>query len=361
MTLSIGIIGLPNVGKSTLFNALTRGKAEASNYPFCTVEPNIGVVPVPDSRLDELAAVLEPVSITATAIRFVDIAGLVKGASHGEGLGNQFLAHIREVDALVHVVRCFADPGISHVDGLVDPSRDIETIATELLLADLAAMEEAVPYLDKVVRSEQRSERKVELAAATKALAGLERGLGIRDIQLQEDELDAIASYRLLTAKPMLYAANVCEEAEAQTWVASLASCYGAEKVIAVAGQWEAEMASLDPEEMAEFIADLDGETSGVDLLVRAGYRLLDLITFYTMVNGKLQAWQLPNGTKASKAAGRIHTDIEQGFIRAELASCDRLLTAGGWTQLKAVGQLRTEGRDYVVADGDVITFLFKA
>jgi len=361
MTLDIGIIGLPNVGKSTLFNALTQGSAEASNYPFCTVEPNVGVVPVPDSRLDELATVIGPDSITTTAIRFVDIAGLVKGASHGEGLGNQFLAHIRAADALVQVVRCFADPGISHVDGSVDPGRDIETIAAELLLADLAVLEEAVPYLDKVVRSQPRSERTIELAAAAKALAGLEKGVGVRDIQLEADEIDAIASYRLLTAKPMLYAANIGEEAEAQTWLADLSARHGAERVIAVAGQWEAEMAGLEPEERAEFVAELDGEISGVDLLVRAGYHLLDLITFYTLANGKLQAWQLPNGTKAPRAAGRIHTEMEQGFIRAELAPCDRLLAAGGWAQLKAAGQLRAEGRDYVVADGDVITFLFKA
>jgi GTP-binding protein YchF len=362
MTLDIGIIGLPNVGKSTLFNAITAGTAEASNYPFCTVEPNVGIVIVPDPRLENLRAIIQPDSTTPTTIRFVDIAGLVQGASKGEGMGNQFLSHIREADALVQVVRCFDNAGVSHVDGTIDPLRDIATIATELLMADLAVMEQAVPYLDKVVRSEPQSERKLELEVSTRVLAGLQRGAGVNELELGVDEIAVLASYRLMTAKPMLYAANIGDGAvdDEDQRLARLVERCGAEKVIAVAAQWEAELTGLTLEEREEFLAELGLENLGVERLIQAGYRLLDLINFYTLANRKLQAWPLPRGEKAPRAAGRIHTDMERGFIRAELAHCDQLLTAGGWTQLKAAGQLRTEGRDYAVADGDVITFLFK-
>lgn len=363
MALSIGIIGLPNVGKSTLFNALTGDGAEVSNYPFCTVAPNVGTVEVPDPRLERLREVIQPQSTTPTSIRFVDIAGLVRDANQGAGLGNQFLAHIRDVDALVHVVRCFDDAQISHVDGAIDPLRDIETIETELLLADLAVMEKAVPHLDKVVRSEPRSTRTQELAACARVLAGLQRGMGAAAMGLISEERDALAAYSLLTARPVLYAANV-EEVEAGVpgpWVDRLVECYGADQVLVIPAQLEAEMAGLSQEERAEFVRELGLEHGGIERLVQAGYKLLDLITFYTLANGKLQAWQLPRGEKAPKAAGRIHTDMEKGFIRAELASCEKLITMGGWAPLKAAGQLRSEGRDYVVADGDVITFLFKA
>ncbi|MCY3667728.1 MAG: redox-regulated ATPase YchF [Gemmatimonadetes bacterium] len=363
MALSIGIIGLPNVGKSTLFNALTGDGVEVSNYPFCTVGPNVGTVEIPDQRLERLSEVLQPESTTPTSIHFVDIAGLVRGANQGAGLGNQFLAHIRDVDALVHVVRCFDDAQISHVDGEIDPLRDIETIETELLLADLAVMEKAVPHLDKVVRSEPRSTRAQELAACTKVLEGLQRGTGTAAVGLTIEERDALAPYSLLTARPVLYAANIGEiEADApEPWVGQLVECYGADRVLVVSAQLEAEMASLSQEERAEFIQELGLEHGGIERLVQAGYKLLDLITFYTLANGKLQAWQLPRGEKAPRAAGRIHTDMEKGFIRAELAACDQLIAMGGWAPLKAAGQLRSEGRDYVVADGDVITFLFKA
>ena len=363
MALSIGIIGLPNVGKSTLFNALTGDGAEVSNYPFCTVAPNVGTVEVPDPRLERLSEVIQPQSTTPTSIRFVDIAGLVRGANQGAGLGNQFLAHVRDVDALVHVVRCFDDAQISHVDGAIDPLRDIETIETELLLADLAVMEKAVPHLDKVVRSEPRSTRTQELAVCAKVLEGLQRGMGAAAMGLTPEERDALVAYSLLTTRPVLYAANVGEiEAGAPgPWEDRLVERYGADQVLVISAQLEAEMAGLSQEERAEFVRELGLEHGGIGCLVQAGYKLLDLITFYTLANGKLQAWQLPHGAKAPHAAGRIHTDMEKGFIRAELASCEQLITMGGWASLKAAGQLRSEGRDYVVADGDVITFLFKA
>ena len=362
MALSIGIIGLPNVGKSTLFNALTGDGVEVSNYPFCTVAPNVGVVEVPDPRLERLSEVIQPESTTPTSICFVDIAGLVRGSNQGAGLGNQFLAHIRDVDALVHVVRCFDDAQISHVDGEIDPLRDIETIETELLLADLTVMEKAVPHLDKVVRSEPRSTRTHELAACAKVLEGLQHGTSAAMVALTREEKDALTPHRLLTAKPVLYAANVGEEGtdEPGSRVDQLVERYGADQVLVVSAQFEAEMAGLSREERAEFIRELGLEHGGIERLVQAGYKLLDLITFYTLANSKLQAWQLPRGEKAPRAAGRIHTDMEKGFIRAELAACDQLIAMGGWAPLKAAGQLRSEGRDYVVADGDVITFLFK-
>lgn len=362
MSLFIAIIGLPNVGKSTLFNALTGAMAEASNYPFCTVEPNVGVVEMPDSRLERLAEILNPQSTTPTAIRFVDIAGLVRGASLGEGLGNQFLGHIREADALVHVVRCFGDAKIGHVDGHVDPFRDIETIEAELLLADLAVLEKAVPHLDKVVRSEPRSTRRLELEVCGRALEGLQRGKGIAGQELNSVELSAIADYRLLTDRPMLYAANIGEDelGTGGAWTEELIERYGRDRVVVVSAQLEAELALLSREEREEFQTEMGMVSSGIESLSLAGFKLLDLIVFYTLANGKLQAWQIPKGYTAPLAAGRIHTDMERGFIRAELVRYEDLVASGSWTKLRELGQLRTEGKDYVIADGDIATFLFK-
>jgi GTP-binding protein YchF len=362
MALFIGIIGLPNVGKSTLFNALTAGQAEASNYPFCTVEPNVGVVEVPDERLQRLNELLRPASCTPTTIRFVDIAGLVKGASQGEGLGNQFLEQVRQADALVHVVRCFADAQIAHVEGAIDPGRDVEIVETELLLADLERLERVVPHLDKVVRSEPRSARRGELEALGKALEGLQRGQAVRHQGLTAAEREAVKGHQLLTAKPVLYVANVAEE-EAATkgrLAQALEGKVGAENLLVLAAQIEAEIAQLPAGERGSFLAALGLEQTGIHRLVLAGYRLLELITFYTLANDKLQAWQLPRGTLAPQAAGRIHSDMEKGFIRAELASCQDLLAGGNLARLRQQGRLRIEGKEYAIQDGDVVTFLFK-
>ncbi|NKB67301.1 MAG: redox-regulated ATPase YchF [Candidatus Latescibacteria bacterium] len=360
MALFIGLIGLPNVGKSSLFNALTQGEAEATNYPFCTIEPNIGVVNVPDGRLEQLAQVLQPAICLPTTIQFVDIAGLVQGASRNEGMGNQFLSQVREADALVHVVRCFEDGQIAHVEGAVDPVRDCATVETELALADLGQVEGAIDRLDTVVRTDPKSPRRLELEALQLAAQGLERGVPVRRQELTENHYQALQGYQLLTAKPVLLVANISavEAQKEQAHQQKLAAAVG-DKVVPVAVQVEAEIAQLDPQDQIEFRAEMGLGQGGLQALIGASFQLLGLITFYTVANDKLQAWQVPAGTLAPVAAGRIHSDMEDGFIRAEVASSQPLIEAGAWQALRGTGQVRTEGRDYVVADGDVVHFLF--
>ena len=364
MGLQVGIVGLPNVGKSTLFNAVSAAGAEAANYPFATIEPNVGVVAVPDDRLEDLARLAASARVVPTSVELLDIAGLVKGASQGEGLGNQFLSHIREVDAVIHVVRCFDDPDIVHVDGTVDPVRDVEVVRTELLLKDLDTVERRVQRSGKAARTgDRQAARQAQLADGL--LAHLQSGAPGRSAPGGEEVAPLLAELGLLTAKPVLYAANVGEgdlpEADGNAHVAALRELARAEgaEVVVICAEAEAQIAELDPAERAEFLTDLGLERSGLDKLVHAAYRLLGLITFFTAGPKEARAWTVRAGTRAPRAAGEIHSDIERGFIRAEVIGYDDYVSLGSEQAVRDAGRLRVEGKDYVVRDGDVIHFRF--
>ena len=363
MPLTVGIVGLPNAGKTTLFNALTLSSADASNYPFCTIEPNVGVVEVPDSRLDRLNELLEPSSCTAATVLFTDIAGLVRGASRGEGRGNEFLRDVRETDALLHVVRCFSSSSVSHVEKEVDPLRDVAVVDSELMLSDLQVVEPTIPTLDKVVAADRQSPQRLELEMLKKIQAALEEGIPAHALELAPEQELAVRGYGLLSAKPMLYVANVGEEGDAVscTVLKALRERVGADSMLSVSAQLEAEVAQLPADERDAFSEELGLRERGVERLIRASYRLLGLVTFYTHAHDKLRAWQLPSGAAAAKAAGGIHSDMERGFIKAEVTTASELEKSGHISTLRSTGQLRTEGRDYIIEDGDVVQFLFRA
>lgn len=355
MSLSIGIVGLPNVGKSTLFTALTNKGGLAANYPFATIEPNVGVVPVPDGRLERLAEIDSPDKIVPATVEFLDIAGLVEGASQGEGLGNQFLANIRETDAICEVVRFFKDPDVVHVAGRVDPASDVETIKTELILADIATIEKAIPRLEKEAKRDKSAAPK--LAAANKVLEGLNEGHRALTLDLSEDEQDALYELHLLTMKPMLYIANVDEDM-ASVSSEELPDIDGL-KPVPISAQVEADLAELDDEERSEYLATLGLEESGLVRLVREAYKLLGLQSFFTSGETESRAWTIPIGAKAPQAAGVIHSDFERGFIKAETASFSDYSELNGEAGCRAAGRLRQEGKDYIVQDGDVMHFKF--
>ena len=363
--LKLGIVGLPNVGKSTLFNALTSAQADAANYPFCTVEPNVGIVEVPDERLQGLAKIVHPQRIVPAVVQFVDIAGLVKGAASGEGLGNKFLANIRETDAIIHVVRCFEDPDVLHVMGAIDPVRDREVIEFELALADLATVEKRLDRVKRAAKSHEK-EALAELPAIEAASAALSEGRGLWEAKLSAEQRAMLAPLTLLTAKPVLYAANVSDSELTGEEGAPLEALREAVRksgeraqVVPFSAKIEAELAELPPEERGDFLESLGLKSAGLDRLILAGYELLGLRTYFTAGEQEVRAWTIHAGDTAPKAAGVIHTDFERGFIRAETVSYDEFVGTGGWKGGKEKGVVRSEGKEYVVADGDVMLFRF--
>ena len=362
MGFKCGIVGLPNVGKSTIFNALTRSSVPAENYPFCTIDPNVGVVEVPDGRIYRVQEVVGSKEVVSAVIEFVDIAGLVRGASRGEGLGNQFLSHIRGMDAIAHVVRCFEDPNVSHVEGSVDPVRDAEIVELELMLADLEVAQRNLKRLEKVVKSGDRS-RKLELESLEKAVSALERETPLREVEWSRDELDAIKHYQFLTLKPVLYVANVDEDGLEGPHVDALKK-YASERgagFVVICGKLEGELADLSPEERREFLKEYGIGESGLERLAKEGYRILNLITFFTANEKEARAWAAKDGITAYEAAGMVHTDMQKGFIKAEVVPYSLLENCSSLSEAKEKGFVRAEGKDYRVQDGDLIYIRFRA